>query len=169
MKRKDFLRALGFGTSALILPASIYSCEENSSSAGVIDKNFDPDFELLLKSDYKNINILDGQKTQVMSYSGEMLKGDPNALSLLEENYLGPIIKIKKGKKLRIKYKNELNDESIIHWHGLHVPEEADGHPRYLINNGEEYIYEFEINNRAGTYWFHPHLHGKTGLKFMVD
>jgi FtsP/CotA-like multicopper oxidase with cupredoxin domain len=24
-------------------------------------------------------------------------------------------------------------------------------------------VYEFEVRNRAGTYWFHPHPHGRTG------
>tara|TARA_R110002049_G_scaffold28324_3_gene97439 strand:- start:1848 stop:3074 length:1227 start_codon:yes stop_codon:yes gene_type:complete len=45
----------------------------------------------------------------------------------------------------------------------MHVPEKDDGHPKDVIGNGETYIYEFEIMNRAGTYWFHPHPHGRTG------
>lgn len=45
----------------------------------------------------------------------------------------------------------------------MHVPEKYDGHPKDVIENGETYIYEFEIMNRAGTYWFHPHPHGRTG------
>ena len=34
------------------------------------------------------------------------------------------------------------------------------------INQGETYIYEFEINKRAGTYWYHVHTqrYRKTGL-----
>lgn len=43
------------------------------------------------------------------------------------------------------------------------MPEKYDGHPKDVIENGETYIYEFEIMNRAGTYWFHPHPHGRTG------
>ncbi|MDZ7763618.1 MAG: multicopper oxidase domain-containing protein [Melioribacteraceae bacterium] len=38
-----------------------------------------------------------------------------------------------------------------------------DGHPKYVIEKGEEYVYEFEVKNRAGTYWFHPHPHELTG------
>jgi FtsP/CotA-like multicopper oxidase with cupredoxin domain len=38
-----------------------------------------------------------------------------------------------------------------------------DGHPRYVIAPGDSYIYEFEVRNRAGTYWYHPHPHGITG------
>ncbi len=32
-----------------------------------------------------------------------------------------------------------------------------------MINEGENYVYEFVVKNRAGTYWFHSHPHGKTG------
>ena len=35
--------------------------------------------------------------------------------------------------------------------------------PRLVIPWGETYVYEFEIRNRAGTYWYHPHPHGLTG------
>ena len=45
----------------------------------------------------------------------------------------------------------------------MHVPEQYDGHPRYVIKSGETYLYEYEVMNRGGTYWFHPHPHGRTG------
>jgi FtsP/CotA-like multicopper oxidase with cupredoxin domain len=32
-----------------------------------------------------------------------------------------------------------------------------DGHPDDAINDGETFKYSFEILNRAGTYWYHPH------------
>jgi FtsP/CotA-like multicopper oxidase with cupredoxin domain len=38
-----------------------------------------------------------------------------------------------------------------------------DGHPRLVIPRGATYVYEFEVRNRAGTYWYHPHPHGMTG------
>jgi FtsP/CotA-like multicopper oxidase with cupredoxin domain len=40
-----------------------------------------------------------------------------------------------------------------------------DGHPRDVVRPGGEYVYEFEVRNRAGTYWFHPHPHGYTGTQ----
>ncbi|MGD9194185.1 MAG: multicopper oxidase domain-containing protein, partial [Desulfobacterales bacterium] len=57
---------------------------------------------------------------------------------------LGPIIRVRKNQKIRIHFKNNLPDRSIIHWHGLHVPAEMDGHPRYVIPTGATYTYEFE-------------------------
>ena len=45
---------------------------------------------------------------------------------------------------------------------GVLVPPEMDGHPKNAIKPGEAYVYEFEVKNRVGTYWFHPHPHGRT-------
>ena len=42
-------------------------------------------------------------------------------------------------------------------------PTTMDGHPRFAIGPGERYRYEFIVDNRAGSYWFHPHPHGRTG------
>lgn len=77
-------------------------------------------------------------------------------------SYLGPIIRLHKGQKIRIFFNNELPAASVTHWHGLHVPADMDGHPRYAIESGRTYVYEFEILNRAGTYLFHPHPHEET-------
>jgi blue copper oxidase len=35
----------------------------------------------------------------------------------------------------------------------------------YAIGTGKRYVYEFIVNNRAGTYWFHPHPHERTGFQ----
>ncbi|MEP6755209.1 MAG: multicopper oxidase domain-containing protein, partial [Chthonomonadales bacterium] len=34
---------------------------------------------------------------------------------------------------------------------------------RYVIDPGKSFVYEFEVINRAGTYWYHPHPHSRTG------
>lgn len=94
---------------------------------------------------------------------GELVTGSPENLQNIEESYLGPIIRARKGQRVRIHFSNNIPEESIIHWHGLHVPSRMDGHPRDVINQGDTYIYEFEVKNRAGTYWYHPHPHGLTG------
>ena len=79
--------------------------------------------------------------------------------------YLGPIFNVKTGQTIRVHFTNELPEPSIVHWHGLHVPDTADGHPRLVIETGETYTYDFTIADRAGTYWYHPHPHGRTGVQ----
>jgi FtsP/CotA-like multicopper oxidase with cupredoxin domain len=58
---------------------------------------------------------------------------------------------------------NQIPDPLILHWHGLTPPEEADGHPRFAVNYHGIYAYRFEVENRAGTYWYHSHSHMRVG------
>ena len=37
-----------------------------------------------------------------------------------------------------------------------------DGHPNDSIDPGAKYSYDFTINNRGGTYWYHTHAHHLT-------
>jgi FtsP/CotA-like multicopper oxidase with cupredoxin domain len=124
---------------------------------------FVPDVELELAARPDEVAVLPGRPTAVWRYAGRVLKGPADALQPIAETFTGPILRFRTGQKVRIRFHNQITQPSITHWHGLIVPEEADGHPRYAIAPGEEYIYEFEVRNRAGMYWFHPHPHGLTG------
>ena len=76
-----------------------------------------------------------------------------------------PTIRLQRGETARILLENGLPEETILHWHGLNVPEAADGHPRLAIGPGETYAYEFEVLDRAGLYWYHPHTHQRTAAQ----
>ncbi|HEU0200368.1 MAG TPA: multicopper oxidase domain-containing protein, partial [Burkholderiaceae bacterium] len=78
-------------------------------------------------------------------------------------SYLGPVLDLRRGERVRIHFLNRTGEPSTVHWHGMLVPEHADGHPRFAIASGTEYVYEFEVRNPAGTYLYHPHPHGRTG------
>jgi hypothetical protein len=120
---------------------------------------FVPDLEISLKAVPAKVSILHGAPTAVWTYQAQLLKGDAASVQTLPESYIGPMIRARKGQKIRVIFQNELPDgqASIVHWHGLRLPEEMDGHPRYAITPGQTYVYEFTVHDRAGTYWFHPH------------
>jgi FtsP/CotA-like multicopper oxidase with cupredoxin domain len=145
------LPATGIPQAALPAPTSLPSAD------------FAPDVEIALNAVQDTAAIYPNTTTNVWRLRGELLQGEANALQTIPGSYLGPILRLHKGEKVRITFTNELQEESIIHWHGLDVPAEMDGHPQYAIGNGETYVYEFEVKNRAGTYWYHPHPHGRTG------
>lgn len=128
---------------------------------------FSPDIELKLTAAPGETKILPGATTNTWSYHGEVVQGDVSALINLSDTYLGPILRLRKGQKVRIHLQNELPEETIVHWHGLIVPPQADGHPSDQVAGGKSYVYEFEVINRAGTYWFHPHTHGKTASQVI--
>lgn len=125
--------------------------------------DFKPDLELTLKATQAVRQLLSGDATTVWTYEGNVSTGDSVSLQTLSDTYLGPVIRVRRGQKVRVNFVNNLPEQaSIIHWHGLQVSEDNDAHPRYAIKPGQTYVYEFEIINRAGTYWFHPHTHGLT-------
>lgn len=176
IERRDFLRSAGCGAAGLMI--------NRAPLAGTV-AGFTLDVELALRATAAQLTLFEGQPTQVWSYQGNVLSGDPASLqtvsdlfprgpirstsgdhptrlSSLRPTYLGPILHLKRGQKVRVNFTNLLPEETIIHWHGLHLPPEMDAHPRYAIGGGQTYVYEFEVKDRAGTYWFHPHPDGRT-------
>lgn len=88
--------------------------------------------------------------------------GVSSAAWLFNGTLPGPTLRARRGDQLSLKLGNQLSDPTIVHWHGLLVPEEADGHPRQAIGPGAAYDYAFPIVQRAGTFWYHPHAHHRT-------
>ncbi len=159
-QRRKFLQYSGISAAAATYPTLL-----NAASPGAVNKataNFNPDVEIELTMDVVKIPILSGPKTKVWKVFGKVLKGSHNSVENLSGTYLAPTLHFHSGQKVRIFLKNNLPAQSILHWHGLHVPSNMDGNPMYAINHGETYVYEFEILNRAGTYWYHSHAHGVT-------
>jgi FtsP/CotA-like multicopper oxidase with cupredoxin domain len=160
-QRRNFLKTAGATALAGALPFAPWS---SMAAAATTDKfTADVDIELIAQPD--ELQLLPGQPTAVWRYIGRVLKGPADALQTIPDSYAGPIFRLKTGQKVRIRFKNRIPQPSIVHWHGLIVPEQMDGHPRHAVASGGEYLYEFEVRNRAGTYWFHPHPHGYTGTQ----
>ncbi len=123
------------------------------------------DLHIELHAVQEDIALRPGAPTRVWRYRGKVLRGDASTLEASDATYLGPIIRVQRGQRVRIDLINELPEPTIVHWHGLHVPDTMDGHPRHAIAPGQRYVYQFTVSNRAGSYWFHPHPHGRTGAQ----
>jgi len=77
-------------------------------------------------------------------------------------SYLGPTIILNKGQHVIMNVNNQLTDTTTTHWHGLHVAPINDGSPHNPIMAGATWSPSFQVMDKAATYWYHPHLHGKT-------
>lgn len=153
MNRKQFIRKAGLGTSALALSPLLTSCMLNKQvEAGdfavrlpfpneITSNNFD-----LVASEASV------QLSENLHLSGYQFNG----------SIPGPTIRKKRDDSVTIRFENNIGRESIIHWHGLIVPPDMDGHPRDVITGGT-YDYQYRLTQRAGTYWYHPHPHHITG------
>ncbi len=182
LSRRDFLRVLGLGGAALLGGGILNACTPKGAAPATAPTGVLPptgtrgntpqptaappgtfDVEIALRAAPAEVQILEGAPTRVWQYQAELLNGPDDALIPLPDTYLGSIINLHNGQRVRVHFTNGLPEESIVHWHGLHVPVEADGHPRFAIKPGETYVYDFTVDDRAGTYWYHPHPHGRTG------
>ncbi len=77
-------------------------------------------------------------------------------------NYLGPTIRYRNGELADISINNNIDENTTVHWHGMHIPAEFDGGPHQIIKAGESFNPVFTIKQQAATLWYHPHLMGKT-------
>lgn len=122
------------------------------------------DVQIELRAVRDRVAVRPGNTTAVWRYEGKLLRGAPDSLEPAG-GYLGPTVRVRRGRRVRIEFTNDLPEPTTIHWHGLHVPDDMDGHPRHAVGPGERFVYEFTILNRAGTYWYHAHPHGRTGFQ----
>ncbi|THU84445.1 laccase lcc5 [Dendrothele bispora CBS 962.96] len=81
---------------------------------------------------------------------------------------IGPVIRGNKGDNFQINVINQLEDDTMlkstsIHWHGLFQAGTnwADG-PAFInqcpIATGNSFLYNFNVPNQAGIFWYHSHL-----------
>jgi len=74
-----------------------------------------------------------------------------------------PLLRVQRGGRIQLTLQNDIPQDLILHWHGLTPPDDMDGHPRLAVPRGGRYAYDFEVPDRAGTYWYHSHTHHRTG------
>jgi len=71
----------------------------------------------------------------------------------------GPEIRVRQGDRVRVVVRNQLSEDTTVHWHGIRLPNSMDGVPGLTqppIKPGESFTYEFTPPD-AGTFWYHPH------------
>ena len=71
----------------------------------------------------------------------------------------GPEIHIEVGDRIRINFKNEMDESTDIHFHGIRVPNNMDGVDPYTqaaVAPGESFVYEFDaLEPAVGIYHSH--------------
>jgi FtsP/CotA-like multicopper oxidase with cupredoxin domain len=73
----------------------------------------------------------------------------------------GPQIRVREGDRVRLVFRNELEQSTAIHFHGLELPNEVDGVPFITqppVKAGETHTYEFTVpEGNAGSHMYHSH------------
>jgi len=81
----------------------------------------------------------------------------------------GPTLDLREGDSVIIHFRNALPEPTTVHWHGLHIPANADGSPLYPIAPGTTHDYKFRLAaGSAGTYWYHPHPDRRSSFQIAM-
>lgn len=169
MKRRDFIINSSMGVGSILVGSSLFtlleSCDNNMMNNIDMNMNGQPvtvkegNFDRLLpipKTVSAN-TVLTAQETTA-NIEGKNIA----VLGYQANSILGPTIRINNGSNAGIIFQNNLLEKSNIHWHGLKIPADMDGHPESVVNPGSSFNYQFNVDQRAGLYWYHPHPHGAT-------
>lgn len=159
MNRRTFLGAMGSGAGLLLA---------DPLQGGPLSRlaDFDSLERQVRRNALPRMASVNGESLSLRAHAAtaDIGRGHSDVLTL-NGSLPAPTIRLRRGDTARIDLRNDLEEPTILHWHGLDVPEEADGHPRLAIGPGETYSYEFTVRERAGTYWYHPHPHGRTAAQ----
>jgi suppressor of ftsI len=117
---------------------------KNASSApGVV--------EVTITAAPARLSLVPGAQTDVFAYNGSVP---------------GPTLELREGDRVLVHFRNNLPEPTTVHWHGIHLPVNQDGSPFDPVPAGGQRDYAFTIQRgAAGTYWYHPHLHHRTGYQ----
>lgn len=74
-----------------------------------------------------------------------------------------PVVVARRGELFDGVIENTLPQPTTVHFHGLTLAEAADGAGFDPIAPRDARRVRYEVRNRSGLYWLHPHAHGLTG------
>lgn len=107
--------------------------------------------EVTITASPTRLTLVPGRSSSAFAYNGRVP---------------GPTLEVREGDRVIVHFRNNLDEATTIHWHGLHIPITSDGSPYYPVQPGGQYDYVFTIPaGTAGTYWYHPHPDHRTGYQ----
>jgi CopA family copper-resistance protein len=94
--------------------------------------------------------------------------GKPGVATLINGSLPAPTLRWREGDTVSLRVRNELAEETSLHWHGILLPANMDGVPGLSFRGiapGETWIYRFQVR-QSGTFWYHSHsaLQEQTGM-----
>ena len=143
---------------AAILVAVVLTANSGSNPAGAATQYFGPkEAEVTIEdSDWKTVHLT-ASKFQWQFRDDQ----EPVEVWGYNQQIPGPTLRFRPGDKLRIYLRNDLDEATSLHYHGLVVPNSMDGVGGLTqppIMPGETFVYEFEIPNTPGTFMYHAHM-----------
>jgi FtsP/CotA-like multicopper oxidase with cupredoxin domain len=96
----------------------------------------------------------------VAGFVRRRLRGKDYVMYGFNEQYPGPLIRVKQSAEITIRFVNRLDLPSAVHWHGIRLDNPFDGAPGVTqapVAPGESFVYRVKFPD-PGIYWYHPHV-----------
>jgi FtsP/CotA-like multicopper oxidase with cupredoxin domain len=160
-KLAQLLLAVGLLTAAALLAllAGPHSSRSSTTDGdpyrapAVVDTNPSPKIvETTITATPATVDIGQGVKAHALTFNGSIP---------------GPTFRLDVGDTAIVHFRNQLGEETGIHWHGVEVANAIDGTPvtHNQVKPGGTFRYQFTVT-RPGVYWYHPHHHGSNNQVF---
>ena len=87
------------------------------------------------------------------------INGELNKMYAYNGQIPGPTFKVRQGSTVLFDFTNNLDMDTMVHWHGVRVDNEFDGSPvtQEFIKPGERFLYEVTFPD-SGVNMYHPHV-----------
>ena len=144
LSRRKFIHSLGVTMTACLLPLPAIAGGKQPHGAMLLGAL--PQDSVLMEARKGQVELLGKGlgKTDIWGYGGQVP---------------GPVLRVKQGAEVRVRFKNRLDQGSTIHWHGIRIDNKMDGVAgltQEAVAPGENFDYNFTVPD-AGSYWYHPH------------
>ncbi len=88
------------------------------------------------------------------------IRGKTHVMFGFNGQYPGPLIRVKQGATITVRFHNRLDQPSSVHWHGVRLDNRSDGAvgvTQQAVPAGGDFAYTVHFVD-AGIYWYHPHV-----------
>lgn len=152
LSRRGFLVALGVTGAGVALA----SCGRSEKEADRINYD-DPEIQATEDARFFSGNIV--ETTITAATVPMMIAGQNITARSYGDGPVGPEIRTSLGDELRVEHINNLDGDTIIHWHGIRIRNDMDGAPPItgeMAPPGTTFNYSFKTDH-PGTFWYHSH------------
>lgn len=105
----------------------------------------------------------------------EIIPGVPTEIWGYDGAYPGPTIRARANEPIVVRFHNDLEVETSVHYHSGHTFPDSDGHPEDLIEPGHHRDYRYpnadpggDPGDRTTTGWYHDHALDITGPNVVM-
>jgi FtsP/CotA-like multicopper oxidase with cupredoxin domain len=107
------------------------------------------------------MDLADGDSIDLVAgFVKRKIRGQELVMYGFNGQYPGPLIRVKQSATITVRFKNELDLPSAVHWHGIRLDNRYDGAPGVTqdpVPIGGQFVYRIRFPD-PGIYWYHPHV-----------